>query len=117
MGVIFYCSHISPEPDQAPSGWISEFIQTLMEIPHIDKVMHMGAYFTLGVLGIFANKNRNLFAFIIGCIYAVSDEFHQSFIPGRHSDIYDVCADVVGLILANYIFGFYYKKVLDKKNA
>ncbi len=37
-----------------------------------------------------------LAATAIGALYGVSDEFHQSFIPGRHPSVSDVIADTVG---------------------
>lgn len=35
-------------------------------------------------------------AFIIVVVYALSDEFHQSFVPGRSATWQDVAADVIG---------------------
>jgi VanZ family protein len=37
-----------------------------------------------------------LLATLIGGLYGVSDEFHQSFVPGRFPSISDVVADTVG---------------------
>jgi VanZ family protein len=33
-------------------------------------------------------------------LYAASDEYHQSFVPGRTSSIYDVAVDSAGIMLA-----------------
>ncbi|MGM0653162.1 MAG: VanZ family protein [Bacillota bacterium] len=38
-------------------------------------------------------------AFVFGLIYAVSDELHQVFVPGRQAAIIDVGIDTVGIIL------------------
>lgn len=35
----------------------------------------------------------------VGIIYAISDEFHQSFIPGRSAEIRDVLIDTFGVII------------------
>jgi VanZ family protein len=35
-------------------------------------------------------------AFVLACLYAASDEWHQRFIPGRSSSILDICIDAVG---------------------
>jgi VanZ family protein len=42
----------------------------------------------------------------IGIVVAVgaSDEFFQSFIPGRQSDIFDVLADVLGGAIAQLVY-------------
>lgn len=38
-------------------------------------------------------------AFIIVLLYALSDEYHQSFSPTRHPKIYDVGYDLLGAFL------------------
>lgn len=38
-------------------------------------------------------------AFIFTIVYGVLDEFHQRFVPGRTSDVYDVMADAGGALL------------------
>jgi len=75
-----------------------------------DKFMHLGAFFGLGVLLnltlIFQNryiklKLRNGFYTVFtGSLYAVFDEVHQYFIPGRFFDLLDLAGDLIGLILA-----------------
>jgi VanZ family protein len=44
---------------------------------------------------------------LLSSLYGVSDEFHQSFVPGRSSDGYDVIADVVGSLLGALLFTFH----------
>ncbi len=39
-----------------------------------------------------------LLATVTGSLYGISDEFHQSFIPGRHPSVSDVIADTVGAL-------------------
>jgi VanZ family protein len=38
-------------------------------------------------------------AFVLTALYAGSDEFHQSFVPGRHPSIVDVGIDSVGAMI------------------
>ena len=40
-----------------------------------------------------------LVALLCACIYAVTDEFHQSFVPGRDPSAYDVMIDSAGALL------------------
>jgi VanZ family protein len=34
----------------------------------------------------------------ITIVYGVTDEFHQSFVPGRSADAYDLAADAAGAL-------------------
>jgi len=77
-----------------------------------DKAAHMMLYAGFGFLLYCTINNssnpafRNhafLFAIIIGFIYGASDEFHQSFVPGRSSNTLDLGADVLGVATAQTI--------------
>jgi VanZ family protein len=37
---------------------------------------------------------------VLSIAYAISDEFHQSFVPGRSASVLDVLIDAVGMALA-----------------
>ena len=50
-----------------------------------------------------------LIVFIISLIYAISDEIHQSFIPGRDTNIRDILTDLSGSITSMIIY-LYTKK-------
>lgn len=75
-----------------------------------DKVLHFAAYFVLGVLLnlalMFQNRNKALkeknsvYTLITGIFYAIIDEVHQHFIPGRSMEFLDFVADFLGLVLA-----------------
>ena len=61
---------------------------------------------------------------ILYIIYAISDEIHQSFVPGRGPQLLDVIIDTSGAsigIIGNYfMIMLYRRKILDnkiKKNA
>jgi VanZ family protein len=40
-----------------------------------------------------------LAATVLGAVYGATDEFHQSFIPGRHASVADLVADAIGACL------------------
>ena len=48
-----------------------------------------------------------LAAWLIGTAYAVTDEFHQSFVPGRSCELRDVmidsCGVLTGVLLATLV--------------
>ncbi len=93
MGTIFFLSH---QPGDSLS---------LPEMPGMDKVAHMAAYGFLAatILVAFSDRQRHtipkrvLWLTMSFCaLYGISDEFHQSFIPGRSSSFFDVLADCAG---------------------
>ncbi|MFA7288065.1 MAG: VanZ family protein [Melioribacteraceae bacterium] len=68
-----------------------------------DKIIHFIAYFGLGLvfaayrLLYFENIKRNVFIIILLIVlYALIDEVHQIFIPGRSCELYDFLADITG---------------------
>ena len=80
-------------------------------VPHLpgptDKILHFGEFFVFSLLlwRAFAGELFGKFALwrciavlLIGCAYALLDEVHQSFVPGRYASIYDWFADVAGIL-------------------
>lgn len=73
--------------------------------PIIRKLAHFAIYTVVGfsVMGFMCTFNmKNIYKFItslsIGVIYAISDEIHQHFTPGRCASIKDVCIDSLGVL-------------------
>ena len=62
------------------------------------KIAHAAEFAVLGALLARAVGTAWL-AFALGALYAVSDEVHQSFVPGRQGSALDVAIDVVGVAL------------------
>lgn len=74
-----------------------------------DKPAHAATYGVLavacliGLAGARAGRVSGrlaLVAWVLATLYGVSDEWHQSFVPGRTPDVADVLADAVGAALA-----------------
>lgn len=91
--------------------FLASSIHNLSRIPggFSDKSGHSIGYGLLGLLlvrAIAGGRLRNAtlagacVAIVVATLYGVSDEFHQSFVPGRDSDRYDVLADFTGATLA-----------------
>lgn len=104
--LIIYCSFIY---------WLSSrnTIPTPMLFEHQDKIHHTGAYFIMGVLawrffnGIFLNPLIiSLISLSFCSLYGLTDEWHQSFVPGRDADILDWFADTLGATIALCIIYF-----------
>lgn len=95
MGLIFFLSAQSQLPDLSPS--LSDALQ--------DVLGHFFAYGALALLvcwalEAFGVRRAPLWTLAFILLYALSDEFHQSFVPGRHPDIFDIATDLVGALVA-----------------
>lgn len=83
---------------------------------------HFIGYMMLGVLSMllllkFKNINKKpLFAFSICVIYAISDEIHQLFVPGRTGQLKDVIIDSCGSIVGIAIVLVFIKLLQIKRN-
>jgi VanZ family protein len=60
------------------------------------KLAHAAEYAVLGAL-LMRAAGRGGLAFALGALYAVSDETHQAFVPGRMGSAVDVAIDVLGV--------------------
>ncbi|HEY9790725.1 MAG TPA: VanZ family protein [Candidatus Obscuribacterales bacterium] len=84
---------------QPHSGEITQHYLGALNVP-IRKFGHVTEYGILFTLAYNAFRRGGLPAFLFSLIYACSDEWHQSFIPGRTATIYDVAVDSVGMLIA-----------------
>lgn len=116
MTLIFYLSHQPATESNSLSTGITERIIAVIERVTSDtdidirnfnhiirKNAHFFAYLILGLLLSNALKsngmqglNRFLIALAISILYAISDEVHQLFIPGRAGQVKDVIIDSAG---------------------
>jgi VanZ family protein len=76
--------------------------------PFADKVGHLGLYAVLGAALTWGRwrsggKVPVLGVLAVGAVYAVSDEWHQSFVPGRDASMGDWAADILGLALGYWL--------------
>ena len=78
--------------------------------PIVRKLAHFGVYTVVGfsVMGFMCTFDmRNIFklliSFGVGVTYAISDEVHQYFIPGRNASIVDVGIDSLGVLTGIFI--------------
>ena len=70
-----------------------------------DKHEHFTIYFVLGLTFVRALAGGRwsgvtlrvaMLSLVLVSLYGASDEFHQSFVPGRDSSVYDWTADTIG---------------------
>jgi len=118
MGLIFFLSSQQAADSNQLSTGITKFIMDLISgilpglspqvqwLNHIvRKNAHFIAYLILGLLqvnALYLNGKRGRQAFVlallISFLYAASDEFHQTFVPGRSGELRDVLIDTAGAI-------------------
>lgn len=88
-----------------------------------DKLVHLLGYGLLGALLLGALPLREgsysprqvALAALIAALYGLTDEWHQSFVPGRNSDALDVLADAVGALLGSGILRMMAQRLLLKR--
>ena len=125
MSIIFFMSHKPAVESAEMSGFIVEWLlargigkdlaDSLDFI--VRKCAHMAEYFVLACcmsfLFIYIKNSHaigvRILALIMSVIYAVSDEVHQLFVPGRAGKASDVLIDSIGIVLAFVIITLYIK--------
>ncbi|WP_035246467.1 VanZ family protein [Desulfogranum mediterraneum] len=97
MGIIFYLSHQPGHSFDLP------------RVVNLDKLLHTMVYTCLGLAAGYALppefRRRHPSGVMVGLVlfclcYGLSDEFHQSFIPGREPSVGDLLADTLGGCIA-----------------
>jgi VanZ family protein len=102
--------------------YLSSRALLLPELPtNLDKLIHMAIYVPLAFLS-YLSLNRSglsrylvISAFLIAGIYGITDEIHQSFVPGRDASMGDAVADFMGALLGSYGAGHLTEKVLQPR--
>ena len=95
----------------------SKKAEVLNKIEHvIRKLAHFSLYTLVGILSMSLMSTYKIkqlkrigISLGIGILYAISDEFHQSFVPGRGPMVSDVFIDTFGVV-----FGFVVSMVFIK---
>lgn len=93
MGFIFFLS-AQPDLPHPDIGWLGLALSN---------GAHAFAFAVLAFLWVRALEGRRfapLVAFLLTMLYALSDEFHQAFVPGRYPDPWDLLFDSLGAVLA-----------------
>jgi VanZ family protein len=80
------------------------------------KLAHAAEYAVLGVLLLRALANERA-ALALGIAYAVTDELHQHFVPGRLASPLDVLVDTVGVAIGVFVVGRRWLTADDRSRA
>lgn len=132
MACIFYLSSQTSTESRALSSRVAEqlkgYIETAtylvpfirkLDLTHpvvrIRKVAHFTIYLVLGIVSYLALprqwsvKKKMTLVISLCFMYAITDEFHQSFVPGRAPEVRDVLIDTLGSSVGMSI-GFFMKR-------
>ena len=110
MALIFVVSSLEQPPLPLPEfEWLT-----------IDKLYHFVEYAVLGGLlaiafvkakpAVVPSKLIWLVAMVLSILYGASDEWHQTFVPGRFATLADWVADALGSIAGVLAVYLYHKK-------
>ncbi|WP_134704263.1 VanZ family protein [Ammoniphilus sp. YIM 78166] len=110
MGVIFYLSSRTGSELQGMFPFFNSF-----------NFGHVVAYFILSIFFYWAlypfrsgKIDIRLLSVGLCLLYGISDEWHQSFVPGRMPDLFDIVNDVIGASLGMLAVTFFQKKILKR---
>ena len=90
--------------------------------PHQDKLFHMIEFGGLGLAlvvnaDLFGKKSKKFRMIYTGVAWALLDELHQSFVPGRDCSLQDVFADVAGLLIGVLLFSYICTKMIRRVSS
>ncbi len=112
--VILWMAVIFAFSSQANSGEATEQVLGEVNVP-VRKCAHMFEYavlFWLTRWSAITIRRPNfivpgMFAFVFCLLYACSDEYHQSFVPGRSAQLQDVAVDMAGSLIAAFLVPYF----------
>jgi len=125
MTLIFFLSHQSAvESAEVSTGLLDKILElfgNIIDHNTLRKMAHAFEYFMLCILlfnalwnTVSKEKIKTSVISLSSClVYAISDEIHQIFIPGRAGRVFDVCVDMTGAVLGLVVcitFLILYKK-------
>lgn len=138
MAMMFFFSGQDGDTSSDLSRTVTEYIVSVIKPRNsseaffsihffVRKTAHFTEYAILGVLWSLVlatyprlKGSRGLIALIISILWAVLDEFHQSFVSGRTPAITDVCIDsagaLFGILITAAAFWLFGKIRLNRKN-
>jgi VanZ family protein len=93
MALIFFLSS-QPDLPHPESGWLGTLFSSASH------ALEFGVLAVLLALALQGRRRAFLVSFLVTALYAFSDEFHQSFVPGRVPDPWDLVCDLSGALLA-----------------
>ena len=127
--LIFYLSHENAEESTETSGFFTELLNFLLPFQVTEDIIRTLAHFSeFACLSFFVNNlfvsYKDKLSPVIACtlsfLYAITDEIHQIFVPGRACQFQDMMVDLAGIVSGMFVFTVVYlltNKLIHKKSA
>lgn len=115
--LIFYLSHQSGEESTMTSSWFTTLLNFIFPFDLTESFVRTVAHFSeFACLSFFMNnlfvayreKLNPLFACTLSFIYAITDEIHQIFVPGRACQFLDMMVDLAGILSGFIVYAVIY---------
>lgn len=117
--IFYFSSQVAAESNELSKCFLRKLLTLLGSSPdkllrrynhYIRKAAHFSIYALFGfcLTGVFHHQRRVPAvpaAILSAALYAMTDEFHQSFVPGRGPQITDVLLDTSGATLGALLMG------------
>lgn len=115
MGIIFWFSS-QPQPIDLPEPWLETLVG---EIGHMIGYAGLGLLWwrTLAARQTSSERQTLALAFLLTALYAISDEYHQTFVPGRSGNVVDVLIDATGTALGLWLLRRWQQKRQPRRLA
>ena len=125
--LIFCLSHQSGEESTETSGWFTSLLNFIFPFELTEDFVRTMAHFSeFACLSFFMNnlfvsykeKLTPVFACALSFFYAITDEIHQIFVPGRACQFLDMMVDLAGIVSGMFVFTILYlltNKLINKK--
>lgn len=120
MIIIFVMSSYNSVDSSNQSNVIVDVIVNIFNITSVNiisvivrKLAHFSEYLILGILVANMIKyydKKHLIGVTICILYAISDEIHQLFVPGRSCQILDIVIDTIGSCIGLAVLSIFSKK-------
>lgn len=131
MAVIFYLSSQEANDSTATTNFVLDILYkgyclliknpldinnfAIMLFKPVRKIAHLSEFAILGILVYlvvkeYNNKHTIIIATALSLVYAISDEIHQIFVPGRACTLIDVLIDLSGAVIGILIIHLLLKR-------
>ncbi len=125
MVIVFNFSNQRGEESSGTSSRVTKVIVNIITkdeeepnkqiVEKTEKIVRKGAHYTIYTIGGFliisytylmekTKKQKILYSLLFGIFYAVTDEIHQYFVPGRSARLFDVGIDTLGVLTGILIY-------------